>query len=261
MDELMTIGARGLYGLLSEPLVPGTLPAVVLFNAGFVHRTGPSRLHVRLARALAAAGRLVLRLDLPGVGDAPNGDTPWLAAARQALDAVQARTGTSRFVVGGLCSAADLGWRLALADPRVGGLILLDGLARRGAWFRLGQLQLFLCRPFSHWPGMLARRFRRSDPGDPAAEDLRDWPAPGSERADMAGLLARGVEIFSLYTGGAAPYFLHPRQFAATFGGAARAPQVCLEHWRDCDHAFYAEADRRRLIAAITHWMERHCVA
>ncbi|MBN8739255.1 MAG: hypothetical protein BGP24_09205 [Lysobacterales bacterium 69-70] len=261
MDELITIGPRGLYGLLSEPPVPSTLPAVVLFNAGFVHKVGPFRLHVRLARALAAAGRLVLRLDLPGVGDAPNGDTPWLAAAGQALDAVQARTGTSRFVVGGLCSAADLGWRLALADPRVGGLILLDGLARRGAWFRLGQLQLFLCRPFSHWPGMLARRFGRSDPGDPAAEDLRDWPAPGSERADMAGLLVRGVEIYALYTGGAAPYFLHPRQFTATFGAAARAPQVRLEHWRDCDHAFYANSDRRRLIAALAQWMDQHCVA
>jgi len=261
MDELIAIGPRGLYGLLSEPSVPGTHPAVVLFNAGFVHKAGPFRLHVRLARALAAAGRLVLRLDLPGVGDAPNGDTPWLAAARQALDAVQARTGISRFVVGGLCSAADLGWRLAIADPRVCGLILLDGLARRGGWFRVGQLQLFLRRPFARWPGMLARRFLRSDPGDPAAEDLRDWPAAGSERADMAGLLARGVEVYALYTGGAAPYFLHPRQFAATFGAAARGPQVHLDHWRDCDHAFYAEADRRRLIAAIADWMDERCVA
>jgi len=261
MDELIAIGRRGLYGLLSEPPVPGTAPAVVLFNAGFVHKAGPFRLHVRLARALAASGRLVLRLDLPGIGDADGGDTPWLSAARQALDAVQERTGLSRFVVGGLCSAADLGWHLALADARVGGLILLDGLARRGAWFRVGQLQLFLRRPFAHWPGMLARGLGHADPGDPAAEDLRDWPEPGAERADMAKLLARGVEMFALYTGGAAPYFLHPRQFAATFGAAARGPQVRLAHWRHCDHAFYADADRRRLIASLCGWMSERCVA
>jgi hypothetical protein len=260
MDELIAIGSNGLYGLLSRPDVPSTAPAVVLFNAGLVHRVGPSRLNVRLARALAAAGRPVLRFDLPGIGDAGASEMPWLAVAAQALDALHARVGSTHFVVGGLCTAADLAWQLALADTRVCGLLALDGLARRGAWFRLGQIDLLLHRPLREWPQILRRRMRGAEP-DVAVEALRDWPDPGVERAQSTRLAARGVHMFALYTGGAAPYFLHRGQFRATFGALAKAPRAQLEFRRSSDHAFYAESDRRQAIASVSAWLERHCVA
>ena len=46
-------------------------PTVVLLNAGIVHRVGPNRMHVLLARALAAAGIPSLRFDMSGIGDSP----------------------------------------------------------------------------------------------------------------------------------------------------------------------------------------------
>ena len=44
-------------------------PWVVLLNAGIIHRIGPNRLYVQLARRLASRGHAVLRFDLAGIGD------------------------------------------------------------------------------------------------------------------------------------------------------------------------------------------------
>src|SRR3954471_20641299 len=44
-------------------------PAVILLNAGVIHRVGPHRMSVILARRFAAAGFQALRYDLGGLGD------------------------------------------------------------------------------------------------------------------------------------------------------------------------------------------------
>ena len=62
---------HGLTGVLTRPAQPTRRPLWVLLNAGFIPRSGPFRMHVDLARALAAQGFAVLRVDQPGVGDAP----------------------------------------------------------------------------------------------------------------------------------------------------------------------------------------------
>ena len=264
MEEVIDIGDTGLYGLLTHPATPSSAPAVVLFNAGFVHRVGPSRANVHMARGFAAAGRTAFRFDLPGIGDAM-GTTrfSWLQAASACLDALNAHIGATRFVVGGLCSAADLAWQLALADRRVCGLIALDGFARRSVWFHFGEIALLWRRPWRQWPDMVRRRLRKGEveSAEPAAEELRDWPALGEERAQAAELAARNVEIFALYTGGAAPYFLNRRQFADTFGALARKPRAHLEFWPDCDHSFYSARDGSRLVASVCAWLGEHGVA
>src|SRR3954447_26582491 len=72
-DEVLRIGPeQQLAGIFSHPeasAVPAARPAVVLLNAGVLHRVGPHRLHVQLARRLAALGFASLRLDLGGIGD------------------------------------------------------------------------------------------------------------------------------------------------------------------------------------------------
>jgi alpha/beta superfamily hydrolase len=44
-------------------------PGVVLLNPGIVHRVGPGRIYVKIARALAEQGFTVLRFDFSGIGD------------------------------------------------------------------------------------------------------------------------------------------------------------------------------------------------
>lgn len=69
--------SRTLFGIVARPAgVAKPTRAIVLTNSGASHHTGPNGLWVRLARAWAARGLLVLRLDLAGIGDS----RPWPGA-------------------------------------------------------------------------------------------------------------------------------------------------------------------------------------
>ena len=57
-----------LVGILTHPEAASST-AVTILNAGVLHRIGPHRLHVLLARRLAELGFHALRLDLGGIGD------------------------------------------------------------------------------------------------------------------------------------------------------------------------------------------------
>ncbi|MDB4957471.1 MAG: hypothetical protein JWO36_5040 [Myxococcales bacterium] len=88
--------------------------AVILLNAGATYRIGPNRLHVELARRLAARGDLVLRVDLSGLGDsaarpgaAENVVYSDHAIADVGLAVAWARQqGAHKVAVVGLCSGA-----------------------------------------------------------------------------------------------------------------------------------------------------------
>lgn len=261
--ERSLMSADGRFAVLSEGGSAGDT-ALILFNAGYIHRPGPFRLHVNLCRRWAAAGMPAVRVDQPGVGEAlRSAERPQIELAVELLDQVQAETGCARFVVGGICAAADFGWRLALRDARVCGLLLLDPLARREHWaWRIGQLRLHLGRGPGAWWQTLRRRLpggagRTADAHAttwPTDAELRDWPEPGSEAGQLAQLVERDVEVFALYTGGAATYFNHPAQFFGGYGRAARDPRVRFAYWPDCDHTFFRPEHRERLLAALDDW-------
>lgn len=244
-------------GVLSVPPQAGRT-GVVLLNAGAMRRAGPFRLHVHAARRFAAAGFATLRVDQPGIADhVASARRPHVEVLVDLLDAFQRETGCERFVVGGVCSAADFAWQFALKDARVAGLLLLDPMARRAApGFRLGQWQLLLHRGPSGWIDMAKRRLaRRSAPQRATDDQLRDWPAAGTEAAQLECLVGRGAELFVLFTGGAANYFTHPKQFFAGYGAAARSPRVRFDYWRQCDHLFFEPDDRERLVARVADWL------
>ncbi len=239
----------------------GTL--LVWLNAGFLPHVGPFRLHVELGRQLAAQGWASARFDAPGIGDsvAAAQTTPVRTLCRD-LDTLHMATGCTRFVIGGICSAADLAWATAQADSRVTGIVMLDGMARAGRGYRWGQVNLLLrFRSPLQWPGLvlkqlLARR-AAADNAECAlrAEDYRDWPSAGSESEQLATLLHREVRIFVRYTGGAADYFLHPKQFFDTFGPHAPDRRIDFAHWPQCDHLFFDPQDRARLASALHQWL------
>lgn len=248
---------HGRFGVLHEPVGPSPV-LFVLLNAGAVHRQGPFRLYVRLARCLAALGVGSFRFDQPGVGDAVNAaERPQLTLLADVLDRLQACTGCERFVVGGICSAADAGWQLALRDARVQGLLLLDPVAFGPRWFWLGRL-LRPRSPMAFLKALQRRLLPRPDaagsPQLPTEADYREWPKPAEAPAQLASLCTRGVEMLFLYTGGIAHYFLHRRQFAATFGAAAHDRHVQFDYWPEVDHLFYRPTDRERLIEHICTW-------
>jgi pimeloyl-ACP methyl ester carboxylesterase len=109
----------------------------LLLNAGAIHHIGPSRLYVTLARAWAAEGHTVLRLDLSGIGD--SGTRPGQAdnlvysphAGADVATAVRhlrAQPGVSRVVILGLCSGAYHGFKAAVAGEPIFAIVPINPL-------------------------------------------------------------------------------------------------------------------------------------
>lgn len=64
-----------MFAIMSRPTAntPATdaQQVIVMLNSGAVHRIGPNRVYVTLARNWAARGHVVLRVDISGIGDSP----------------------------------------------------------------------------------------------------------------------------------------------------------------------------------------------
>jgi len=126
-----------LFGILTEPLGERRELSAVLINAGAQRRTGPNRMWVEIARRWAARGVPTLRFDLAGIGDS-DGDAAELAhvaaiyaqtygrQARAALDTLTARGLPRRALVLGLCAGGYWSLHTALADERVGTVVMLN---------------------------------------------------------------------------------------------------------------------------------------
>ncbi len=125
-----------LFGILCRPHGPAGEKVVVIGNTGRDPHFGIARLGVELARQLAAEGTASLRMDFTGLGDSAdvaggsNALTPLFEMDRTAdisaaIDALHG-LGYRDIVLQGLCSGAYHAFRAALADRRVGGLVLLN---------------------------------------------------------------------------------------------------------------------------------------
>lgn len=245
----------GLAGVITRPQQAPSNVGVLLLNAGLTRHTGPFRVHVDLARALAAQGFPVLRFDQSGLGDSA---LPGKASGERrhretdaAMRLLAQETGVERFVLCGLCSGADDAFHVGAADPRVAGAILLDGVAypTAGFWLRHAVPRLLNF-------GKVLRFLMSRRNGGPSLADFRDWPERGDARRMLADMVQRDTRLLFVFTGGAYHYFNHRAQLAASLGRAANSPQVKLEFWREYDHTFFLRKHRRVLLTRIVAWMQ-----
>jgi len=268
-EHAVTFAPHALVGVLADAAVADgeRRPAVVFLNAGMLHRVGPNRLHVRLARELSRHGFASLRFDRSGVGDSPprTDGLPLHEAAlsevRDALDFLASECGASSFVLVGLCSGADLAFRAALADERIVGAILIDGFPYRSWRSRLHHYAARLMRR-SAWRRLLARdgplwrRLRRmQQPARPAvAARRREVPPKEEAHEGLLSLTGRGARLLLLYTHGRE--YSYRRQFRDMFPDV-RADRVDVEFFRDADHTFTLHANQDLLVRKVSEWMSR----
>lgn len=255
--ESSHVFGEGLIGILhAGAVIASQETAVILLNAGMVHRIGPHRGSVELARAVAGASFPVFRYDQSGLGDSPV--SRQVSAERRheelkaAMELVNARTGATRFVVGGICSAADDAFHLATLEPRVQGVLLLDGLAYRTPGYWLRHLPPRVFNPVKLW-----NWWRSRSHAQPGMENFRDWPSRQDAIAAVKGMVSRDVRMLFVFTGGAYRYFNHAGQLPAALGGAIESRQVSSEYWPDCDHTFYLKRDRSRLQQRVISWLSQ----
>jgi alpha-beta hydrolase superfamily lysophospholipase len=255
-ESFVRFGPGGqMTGILAGPPTAG--PVLLLPSAGLQPRMGPFRLHVLLARRLAAAGIRSFRYDIPGVGEVPRlPSCDATQATIAAMDQLEAMHGARAFAIGGICSAADTGWDVANLDQRVRAVLMLDGVCFTGPWYHyariLGLIQR-LPREWRRFAGKLRGRMHAGPRLDSTA--FRTWPSRAQARQQFADLVARDVRLLWIYSGGYADRFLHPAQFEWSFGAVARAPGVEMQHWPDCDHTYFSQAQRDRLLTRIVAWM------
>ncbi len=281
-EVAVQLGPEGnLVGVLAGPAAAGaasTRPAVVILNAGVIHRVGPHRLHVRLARRLADNGVTSLRLDLSGIGDsaALTGELAFrdraVADTRLAMDELAARAGATRFVLFGLCSGADNALATALADDRIVGLVVLDPPAYVTRRARARQVlararELGGKRATLRWGAAaaarrvraqletLARRREREPAAAPPTQSGRELPPPDTYRAMLATLADRGVRVLAVHTGALGARYNHADQLFERF--PELRGRIDTAYFPDANHMFTERAAQARLITAAAAWLGR----
>ena len=261
VETVHTFG-QGLVGVLSRPRDGSSSSvALVLLNAGLVQRAGPFRVYAQLARALCNLGFTVFRFDQSGLGDSPVSSVAASgrkrAETRAAMDLVTRQTGIARFVLGGLCSGADDAFNIGPAEARVAGIVLLDGVAYLTPGYRLRHYLPRLFNPAKVLRGILRLLRRRgSAAGAVDASNFRDFPSNADAIAALEGLVSRKANVLMLYTGGVDRYFNHVRQARECFGDVVQSPRIMLDYWPDCDHTFYLQQHRDRLVSLVSSWMQ-----
>jgi alpha-beta hydrolase superfamily lysophospholipase len=136
-ERSLPFGTEGrLHGILCTPKGQPSRAVVVLVNSGYNTHTGWARMHVTIARALAARGIASYRIDCSGIGDSPlpPGVSSQLlytedqiADVRAALDAI-APLGLGPAMLSGRCSGAYASLQACARDPRVSGVIAINTL-------------------------------------------------------------------------------------------------------------------------------------
>jgi len=270
-------GARkSLSGVLTEPVSHAAgRPAVLLLNAGLLHRVGPNRLYVALARRLAAAGMPVLRFDYSGLGESePRRDElsleqSMLAEGIEAMNFLAATGVADRFVPMGLCAGAENSQRLAQADARVVGAVLIDGYAYRTRRYHLREAARHFTSAQS-WRRLFTqsgplRRLVAGPRGDAAApmagnpggvDFVREFPPRQACLEQLGAIVARQVELFIIFTGGGmAEFYNHAEQFAETFPTLRGHPRIRHEFMRLADHTFTLRRHQDALLASIDDWV------
>lgn len=126
---------RRLFGIVCNPETGPSRDIVIIVNGGRDPRYGASRQGVEFARRLARSGVSSLRADFAGLGDSlgPPGNENVISHAfadrtpdiRAMIDALE-KLGFRNFTVQGICSGAYHAFHAALADRRIGALMLVN---------------------------------------------------------------------------------------------------------------------------------------
>lgn len=282
-----TVGLYGaschLVGILATPDAPPdpSLPGIVLLNAGFLHRVGPNRLSVTIARRLAERGHAVLRFDFSGIGDSPAQDDPLpfaqrvVGEAQQAMDDMAAACGTTHFVVLGLCTGADIALQVACQDPRVLGAVLINAqgdqlgtsdavnayvtqrkdaryywqvaLRNPQSWGKLLRGQIDYRSLVRVLGAQLQRLCGRRQPAAMALPQLFK---------DFQHLCDRGVCLLLVYSQGDPGFDYLQAGLGARFQEVCQHSQVHIEVIPQTDHMLTLLGVQQRFLALLQHWLQ-----
>ena len=282
-EKAIRIGkANPLLGILTEPPA-GTAAngrGVVMLNAGLLHRVGPSRLHVQMARQLAASGCQSLRFDFSGIGDSEarrDGlafEQSAVLEVQEAMDVLAAR-GATTFTLIGLCSGADAAFLTAVADPRVDALVQLDPWVY-GTWKFPAMRLLRKLQNRRSWKNLLSgetlqrrvlapllQRLRGggaaagADDGVVVAHYARDFPPKAQVEGQLRTLLERRVRMLDIFSGGMPNDVAYAGQYRECFADLDFGDLLAVHYDGTAEHIFSALNHQRWVLDIVSAWMAR----
>ena len=256
-------------GVLSSPDEPRPgAPAALLLNSGLIHRVGPNRLYVHIARELASRGFHSLRFDLSGLGDSPMpmaGDGLSIEDRSQvdiasAMRAVREQVGTERFVMMGLCSGAFMAHHATVDSVAVVGCAQFDGhvYPTRGLYVRHYASRVL--QPGA-WIRFLRRKLASEVPLSMGPEqDEAFVPNRISRDAfarDLAVLVDRGTKLLFVLTRGGLQEVGYARQLNDCVPEVDLDRHADILYMPDSDHTLTLRRHQRMVVERTADWMDR----
>lgn len=269
--------AAELVGVLTGPegaAGGGDRPAVVLLNSGILHRVGASRLHVQIARSLAEAGFSTFRFDFSGIGDSQvrrddlSFEESAKAETRSALDYMAETTGSDEIVLGGLCSGADVAFRVATEDARVVGLAQLDAWPYR-TWKSLWKHYAPRLLDPRQWMHSIRVRLEElgsrlgSEDEDGDAPDYitpeyrRQFPPRSEVRQGLETLMERNVYLYYFFSGNYGGDYNYREQYRDAFPEVDFGERLTVDYDPEADHIVTGLPHQRFVVEAIRGWVRK----
>jgi len=278
-EQALRFGSSSrLVGILSEPdpnLKLASGPGVLMWNVGIHHHIGPNRIFVDLARAMAGCGFTCLRFDVSGLGDSEAGgieaasDKERAAGdIRAAMQVITERTRIAQFLLIAFCSGTDAAHALTTSDPRVVGVVYIEGYNYKTPGFYARYLKRYI--DAARWERLLKFRFPQFLPpemrelvattGSSAPVFAREYVGLEQFRQDMRSMVSRGTKFLFLYAGRDGTY-AYRAQLQDAIADLEVSHALDVERYSEADHMFFLEEDRDKVISDISRWANRRFVS
>ncbi|MDP3980811.1 MAG: hypothetical protein Q8Q33_05295 [Chlamydiota bacterium] len=241
-------------------------PAVLFWNAGLLHRVGPNRLYVDLARRLSKLGFHTFRFDLSGLGDSQQRKDTLTEEARtiteinDAMDLLKKETQVSHFILIGLCSGAFNAHQSTFQNNNIIGTVFLDGFAYR-TWRFYWYYVIKRLKAPRFWKKLLIHPYRRT--GTRFNENLikegtfiQQYPPRERVKSEIVQCIKRGVRLLYIYSSGSHQYYNYQNQFVDMYHPIETKGLIEFEYYYEADHTYTLLEDRKKLMDRICRWLQ-----
>jgi hypothetical protein len=261
--------SRELVGTLcTPPGGPGAArgsPGLILLNAGIIHRIGPHRINVRLAREAADLGLPSLRFDLAGRGDSSPAARGLRYDEQAAADIGQAVATLCRYgrcdsvILFGMCSGADDGLAAAIREHRIASLVMFDPPVYPDLRWRL-RAYIGKLRKFGVGGGIerllaIRRTLAGVDTGNGDNYGRDVLPLP-EYTARLLELVNRGVDVRFVYSGSSCDEIDYRTQCIKVLQPSGLQGRVETEFLPDVDHVVSTREAQDILVARMRAWID-----